>query len=174
MQPVYFLIIGIHEGGFRFVVGRAGIMTERPYSIWIYLSGRSILPWRLDSPWKRLRNKYPQRRTWTSAVVYHAFSHPVLGDGRMYAFFPFPFSIEDGITLSGRGVMVFGNIDVDGHPLKGHHFLAIIVPHMTGKLVALLCRCQWQMIPGYTKCWYASVDMVGLEVCIIAYYLGRL
>ena len=30
MQPVYFLIIGIHEGGFRFVVGRAGgIMTEK-------------------------------------------------------------------------------------------------------------------------------------------------
>jgi hypothetical protein len=112
----------LHEGGFRFVVGRAGIMTEKgriPFgSIFqegVYYLEDSTVP---EKGWEiNFHSEGPAiLNGWASAVVYHALSHPVLGDGRMYAFFPFPFSKENGITLSGRGVMVFGNIDVDGHP----------------------------------------------------------
>ena len=107
----------LHEGGFRFVVGRAGIATSDPTPLPFgstFLEGVYILE---DSAAEDLEIEFAPAlpillNPWAASVIYQNLYHPVLGRGHVYAFSN---SLEnragDGIVLSNRGVLVFGNID---------------------------------------------------------------
>lgn len=111
----------LHEGGFRFVVGRAGIVTDTdriPFgSVWT--EGIYILE---DSSAEDLEIEFYSNgpailNGWATSVVFQNLSHPVMGDGKLYAIYPLPETQADGLLLAARGVLVFGNLESDGEPL---------------------------------------------------------
>lgn len=112
----------LHEGGFRFVVGHAGIKTNDgriPFgSIFqegVFYLEDSTIPhggWEIDffSQGPAILNG------WATSVAYHALYHPELGHGRLYGLYPLPEPRDEGLALAARGAMVFGNLDTDSHP----------------------------------------------------------
>lgn len=105
----------LHEGGFRYVVGRAGIVTADgriPFGS-IFQEGLYILE---DSSARELEIEFYSNgpsmlNGWSTTVAYQNLFHPVLGDGKMYALYPFPVRRPDGIELLNRGALVFGNLE---------------------------------------------------------------
>lgn len=111
----------LHEGGFRFVVGRAGIVTLEgriPFgSVWT--EGVYILE---DSTSQDLEISFYSNgpailNGWATTEAYQNLFHPQLGDGKMYAIYPLPETRSDGVILLVRGVLVFGNLESNGEPL---------------------------------------------------------
>lgn len=105
----------LHEGGFRLVVGRAGIATNdgrypfgSTFTEGIYILEDSVggdleIDFYCDGP--------VQLNGWATAVAYNHLYNEKLGEGRLYATIPLPFVEDDGILISIRGVLVFGNLD---------------------------------------------------------------
>lgn len=105
----------LHEGGFRLVVGRAGIDTNDgryPFGS-TFTEGIYILE---DSADEDLEIEFycdgpVQLNGWATAVAYNHLYNKNLGKGRLYATIPLPFVEDDGILISIRGALVFGNLD---------------------------------------------------------------
>jgi hypothetical protein len=111
----------LHEGGFRFVVGRAGIKTEIdriPFgSVWtegVYLLEDSTDE---DLEIEFYSNGPAILNGWATTVVFQNLYNEKLGDGKFYAIYPLAETRPDGIKLLARGVLVFGNLESpDGLP----------------------------------------------------------
>lgn len=107
----------LHEVGFRLVVGRAGISTNDgtlPFGSMI-LEGLYILE---DSIAGDLEIEFHsigpiQLNGWSTAVVYNHLFNDALGEGRFSAMVPLASVSKDGIRVKVRGVLVFGNLDLD-------------------------------------------------------------
>lgn len=107
----------LHEGGFRFVVGRAGIVTSEgriPFgSVWqegVYLMEDSSA---VDFEISFYSLGPAILNGWATTVVFQYLYNPTLGEGRFYAIYPFPETQPDGIRLLNRGALVFGNLESD-------------------------------------------------------------
>ncbi|KAL3916668.1 MAG: hypothetical protein SGILL_005072 [Bacillariaceae sp.] len=112
----------LHEGGFRFVVGRAGIQTEFdriPFgSVWT--EGVYLLEDSLDEDLEIdfYSNGPAILNGWATTIVWQNLYNEKLGDGKLYGIFPLPETREGGLLLLVRGVLVFGNLESpDGLPV---------------------------------------------------------
>ena len=104
----------LHEGGFRYVVGRAGMNTKwgrLPFGSMI-LEGRYVME---DAENRDREMQFHslgaiQMNGWATSVVYNYVYDKDYGEGRLSAMVPLPIVEKDGIAVKVRGSMVFGNL----------------------------------------------------------------
>ena len=105
----------LYEGGFRFVVGRAGIMSSDgriPFGTTYAVQGLYLLKY---SSAQDLEISFKSAGPilfipWSTAVIYSYLFHKGLGEGKLYALSPVPEETDAGLLIGISGVLVFGNL----------------------------------------------------------------
>jgi hypothetical protein len=107
----------LHEGGFRLVVGRAGLNTvdgRSPFGttiqegIYVMENGDSTMTTNVEMPFHSLA--LVDLNSWSTSVIYNYVQHPEYGEGRVLTAQPMPLVGSDGIHLKISGSLVFGNV----------------------------------------------------------------